>query len=165
MLATRPAKTSDAPAWFESAAEIIRQELRSLVAGAPKDSLQQSSILLNIVLGAEHPVAKQVAALAQANQSAAARQAAAEKQRVYQKLLAEKLLEEEWPDETELRAARMADKDAKTPVPERVWALRNVAGTLAMGGAGERARARQLLEQAVLLKQQWAEANDHPGEY
>jgi hypothetical protein len=32
-----------------------------------------------------------------------------------------------------------------------------------MGGPGERARARQLLEQAVLLKQQYAGAPDHPG--
>lgn len=32
-----------------------------------------------------------------------------------------------------------------------------------MGGPGERARARQLLEQAVLLKQQFAGAPDHPG--
>lgn len=37
------------------------------------------------------------------------------------------------------------------------------AGTLSMGGPGERARARQLLEQAVLLKQQYAGAPDHPG--
>ena len=32
-----------------------------------------------------------------------------------------------------------------------------------MGGPGERARARQLLEQAVLLKQQYAGAPGHPG--
>lgn len=37
------------------------------------------------------------------------------------------------------------------------------AGQLSMGGPGERARARQLLEQAVLLKQQFAGAPDHPG--
>lgn len=128
--------------------------------------------------------------------------------------------EEEWPDAAEIKAARRAEQDAKTPVPERCWALRNVAGwqgghaallvcrvfysaflcwtpsgrgihhlgkqcdsalsfqahtchaiiplpimtgTLSMGGAGERARARQLLEQAVLLKQQFAGAADHPG--
>lgn len=39
-----------------------------------------------------------------------------------------------------------------------------LAGTLSMGGPGERARARQLLEQAVQLKQQFAGAPDHPGE-
>lgn len=32
-----------------------------------------------------------------------------------------------------------------------------------MGGPGERARARQLLEQGVLLKQGFAGAKDHPG--
>ena len=117
--------------------------------------------------------------------------------------------EEEWPDAKEIKAARRAEEEAKTPVPERCWALRNVAGaagagrlglavgrnrdvvllwqtcktgvwftrlaaafapchpplagTLSMGGPGERARARQLLEQAVLLKQGFAGAKDHPG--
>lgn len=139
---------------------------------------------------------------------------------------------EEWPDTAEIKAARRAEEEAKTPIPERCWALRNVAGgctsegagcdsaggergrlseeagmqgggggalhkrcataclpaclpalpqpqcrltgaallaallpagTLSMGGAGERARARKLLEQAVLLKQQFAGAPDHPG--
>ena len=114
--------------------------------------------------------------------------------------------EEEWPDAKEIKAARRAEEEAKTPIPERCWALRNVAGaaaecggvgkvrvmllgirrvagyaagalagyrcgivfcclpgTLSMGGPGERARARQLLEQAVQLKQQFAGAPDHPG--
>ena len=62
-----------------------------------------------------------------------------------------------------MRAARAADREAKTPIPERIWALRNVAGTLGLGASpGERARARQLLEQAVLMKQRLAGAPDHP---
>jgi hypothetical protein len=36
--------------------------------------------------------------------------------------------EEEWPDAAESKAARLAEREAKTPVPERCWALRNVAG-------------------------------------
>lgn len=163
MLHDRPAKVSDAPAWFESAAEIVRQELRELVVGAPQDSLQVPATLLSLVLGPDHPLAREMASIAEANQSPITRQLAQEKQRIYQTELAEKLLEEEWPDETEMRAARMADKEAKTPIPERVWALRNVAGTLAMGGPGERAKARKFLEQAVKLKQKFAGAPDHPG--
>ena len=73
------------------------------------------------------------------------------------------MLEEEWPDEDEVRAARMAVREEATPVPERAWALRNVASTLALGGPGERARARSLLEKAVLLKEQWLENDQHPG--
>ncbi len=47
-----------------------------------------------------------------------------------QAALAAKLLEEEWPDQAETAAARLAEREAATPVPERVWALRNVASTL-----------------------------------
>ena len=36
--------------------------------------------------------------------------------------------EEEWPDAKEIKAARRAEEEAKTPIPERCWALRNVAG-------------------------------------
>jgi hypothetical protein len=134
------------------------------VVGAPQDSLRLPATVISTCLGPDHPVAVELAALADANQSVLARQQAVERQRRLQAELAAKLVEEEWPDETEMRAARMADREAKTPIPERVWALKNVAGTLAMGGLGERARARKLLEQAVLLKQQFAGAADHPGE-
>jgi hypothetical protein len=44
-----------------------------------------------------------------------------------------------------------------------VWALRNVGATLALGGPGERARARQMLERAALLKARWVGAERHPG--
>ena len=81
----------------------------------------------------------------------------------YQAELAAQLLEEEWPDEDEVRAARMAVREEATPVPERAWALRNVASTLALGGPGERARARTLLEKAVTLKEQWLDDVEHPG--
>lgn len=77
--------------------------------------------------------------------------------------LAAQLLEEEWPDEDEVRAARMQVREEATPVPERAWALRNVAATLSLGGAGERARARTLLEKAVTLKEQWLNDVEHPG--
>lgn len=81
----------------------------------------------------------------------------------FQAELAAQLLEEEWPDEDEVRAARMAVREEATPVPERAWALRNVASTLALGGPGERARARTLLEKAVTLKEQWLDDKEHPG--
>ncbi len=77
--------------------------------------------------------------------------------------LSAKLLEESWPDYRELAAARIQEQEANTPIPERVWALRNVARTLAMGGMGERTRARGLLEQAVGLKQVYCGGPDHPG--
>ena len=57
----------------------------------------------------------------------------------------------------------MEAREEATPVPERAWALRNVASTLALGGPGERARARTLLEKAVTLKEQWLDSKEHPG--
>lgn len=77
--------------------------------------------------------------------------------------LAERLVEFEWPDRSELAAARQAEIEATTPIPERVWALKNVGSTLAMGGPGERARARHLLERAVDLKREFVGSRKHPG--
>jgi hypothetical protein len=159
----RPIRTSDAPAWFEAAAALVREQLRVAVRGAAPDSLEPWAAVLTAALGGlDHPVAAEATALAAANVSPAEAARRVEKERARQAELAAKLLEEEWPDAEEIKAARLAERDANTPIAERVWALRNVAGTLAMGGPGERSRARQLLEQAVQLKQQWADAPDHP---
>lgn len=54
--------------------------------------------------------------------------------------------EEEWPDAAEIKAARRAEQDAKTPVPERCWALRNVAGIYGAGRL-ERCKARPAAQQ------------------
>ena len=78
--------------------------------------------------------------------------------------IAASLLEEEWPDSSDIAAERAAAREANTPLPERIWALRNVAATLALGGPGELARARQLLEKALQLKQESVSgAAEHPG--
>ncbi|KAI3436380.1 hypothetical protein D9Q98_002434 [Chlorella vulgaris] len=162
-LAERPSATSDAPAWFEATASLARSSLQAAAAGAAKDSLQLSADIVADVLGSNNPVAEQLERLAAATLSAEAKKAQEERERRKAAELAAKLLAEEWPDAAETKAARLAEREAKTPVPERCWALRNVAGQLSMGGPGERARARSLLEQAVLLKQQYAGAADHPG--
>ena len=78
--------------------------------------------------------------------------------------IAASLLEEEWPDSSDIAAERAAEREAATPLPERIWALRNVAATLALGGPGELARARQLLEKALQLQQEsLGGAAEHPG--
>jgi hypothetical protein len=84
---------------------------------------------------------------------------------VLQAALAASLVAEEWPDASELAADRAAARDAATPVPERVWALRNVAATAAMSGAGGVARAVQLLDKALALKQEWVGSAEHPSEH
>lgn len=163
MLYDRPAQSSDAPAWFESAVALVRTRLGEILRPSPPDSLEPYAACINAALGTSHPVAEQVSKLAEENVSAVERARRMEKERVRQAALAAKLLEEEWPDAAEIRAARYMEKEAQTPVAERVWALKNVAGTLAMGGPGEKVRAKQLLLQAVQLKQQFAGATDHPA--
>lgn len=90
-------------------------------------------------------------------------EARAQRAMLFEAELSAALLEESWPDYRELAAARLQEQEANTPLPERVWALRNVARTLALGGEGERSRARGLLEQAVGLKQVFCGAPSHPG--
>ena len=48
-------------------------------------------------------------------------------------------------------------------VPERVWALRNVSATAAMGGPSGAARAVQLLDKALALKEEWVGSPEHPS--
>ena len=57
-LAERPWGTSDAPAWFEATAAVVRTKLREAAGGAPRDSLQLPATLLAAVLGAANPVAE-----------------------------------------------------------------------------------------------------------
>ena len=162
-LYARPARESDAPAWFETCVEFCRRRLSEAFAGSPPDSLAPVSSLMTAVLGESHPIAVELADMAERNTSAQTKLAVAERERARKAILAAKLLEEEWPDEEEMRMARAKEREAKTPVTERIWALRNVASSLAIGNPGEVARARQLLEQAVLLKQDMCEAKDHPA--
>lgn len=162
-LYARPAREADAPAWFETCAEFCRQRLNETFEGSPPDSLSPLSSLMTVVLGGSHPIAVELADLAERNTSEQAKLAAAERERARKAILAARLLEEEWPDEEEMRKARARERESKTPVTERIWALRNVASSLAIGTPGEMSRARQLLEQAVLLKQDMCESKDHPA--
>jgi hypothetical protein len=162
-LYARPSKESGAPAWFEQCVEFCRQRMRESFAEAAPDSLGTHSVLLSQVLTEDHPIALEMARIADLNVSLEQKNALKEKDRARKALLAAKLLEEEWPDEAELRKARAKEREAKTPVTERIWALKNVASSLALGNLGEVSRARKLLEQAVLLKQDMCESSDHPA--
>eukprot|EP00891_Asterochloris_glomerata_P007283 jgi/Astpho2/7283/fgenesh1_pg.00113_%23_86_t len=163
MYATRPAKQIEASPWYEDAIEIVRQELRQIYKAAQKDSLGPAGGLAAAVLGPRHPVAVLMGEMVEGNMSAGALRQRREQQKLAEAALAAKLLEEEWPDQAVTAAARLAEREAATPVPERVWALRNVASTLALGSMGEKARARRLLEQAVALKEQWVGSTEHPS--
>jgi hypothetical protein len=162
-LYARPAKESAAPAWFEVCAEFCRERLRESFAASPPDSLDPISSLVSVVLGGSHPIAVELAELAVRNVSSEQKIERERELARKARILASRLLEEEWPAEDELRKARARDREAKTPVTERIWALRNVASSLALGSRGEVGRARKLLEQAVILKQDLCESKEHPA--
>eukprot|EP00873_Tetraselmis_striata_P000543 jgi/Tetstr1/420807/TSEL_011883.t1 len=163
VLDLRPSKTSDAPAWFEAAAALSRRLLAHSCQGAAEDSLSPVAQAVMHALPDSHPITNALLELEQRNLSALTRAMMEEKQRIIQAELQERLLKEEWPDREELAAARMEEIEANTPVPERCWALRNVAGTLTMGGPGERQRALTMLERALALKEQYYKSQLHPG--
>ena len=61
------------------------------------------------------------------------------------------------------RARQMQRTRDASPIPERAWALRNVAGTLALGSHGPSPRAREMYEEALRLKQAYLGSDVHPG--
>ena len=77
--------------------------------------------------------------------------------------LAKRLVAIEIPDRSERTALRVKEAEKAVPIPERVWALRNVAATSAMGGRDGQVRARGLLERAIHLKQGFVGSPQHPG--
>jgi hypothetical protein len=67
------------------------------------------------------------------------------------------------PDRAEQAAIKLREIQDSVPIPERVWALRNVGSTSAMGGPEGRSRARKLLDQAIALKLELVGGIKHPG--
>ena len=60
-------------------------------------------------------------------------------------------------------SARADKRKAAVPPAERIWALRNVAQTLALGGRKSWPQARDMLQEAVQLKQCLVGSTQHPG--
>ncbi|KAK9812198.1 hypothetical protein WJX73_003598 [Symbiochloris irregularis] len=140
---------------------VALQALRAALLNSPKDSLTSLAQVMEVVLGAGHPLMTELRALAETNMSEGARRRRLELQKLSEARHAAAILEEEYPDTDERKKASAAARDAATPIPERVWALRNVGTTL---GLGEPAKGRQYLEKAVLLKRQWLDDDPrHPG--
>ena len=69
----------------------------------------------------------------------------------------------EIPDRSERTALKIKEAEKAVPIPERVWALRNVGETSAMGGGNGVFRARSLLERALQLKESFVGSSRHPG--
>ena len=109
---------------------------------------------------------------------------AAEKKRRLDAALKARVLEQEWPDrqqtstelyvpfflsvnaQTVLCSYRLKEREELTPIPERVWAFRNVARTLTMSGSPSEAALNQsidLLKKALRLQQKYLGSPKHPG--
>ena len=75
-------------------------------------------------------------------------------------------LEEKRKRFASLRKSGGANKSEGTsPIPEKAWALRNVAGTLAIKSDSPQAilQAKQMYQESVRLKQEYLGSEDHPG--
>lgn len=114
-------------------------------------------------LGDEHPVAKHVLHRAEKNMSNARKQIVVERQRALDALMADRLLEQERKSARELSDEQALEKEALIPVPERVWALRNIAATMALGDRSSRVKARELYSKAVELQREYLGSHKHPG--
>lgn len=97
------------------------------------------------------------------NMSTARKQAVVERQRALDALMAERLLEQERKSARELSDEQALEKEALTPVPERVWALRNIAATMALGDWRSRDKARELYSKAIELQKEYLGDQKHPG--
>lgn len=150
------------PSSAAAAASFARSHLAALTAGAPLDSLAPWAVYMEAILADGHLVAAIARDLSEKNMSPAIRREMKNRRLAEEAALAEALVQEEWPDASESAAARVAQREATTPIPERVWALRNVAATSALGGPAGAARAVQLLQQALQLKEEDLGDSSHP---
>lgn len=98
--------------------------------------------------------------------SPARRQAALEKQQRLDAIARARILEEQWPDRRQIAAELIKEREEKTPIPERVWAMRNVAKTLLISSSTSESaltKAKNLMEDAIQLQREHFNAPDHPG--
>lgn len=114
-------------------------------------------------LGDDQPVAKHVLNLAEKNMTNARKQIVVERQRVLDALMAERLLEQERKSARELSDEQAVEKEALIPIPERVWALRNIASTMALGDRSSKVKARELFSNAIELQREYLGNQKHPG--
>lgn len=127
---------------------------------------QHSYLHLQMVcwtIGDDHPVAKHILILADSNMTIARKQAVVERQRSLDSLKAEQLLEQERLSAREMPDERALERQELTPVPERLWALRNIAATMALGDRRSREKARELYTKALDLQRSDMAEDKHPG--
>jgi hypothetical protein len=113
-------------------------------------------------MGDDHPITVHMLELADKNVSLKKKKAVVERQRALDELVAQ-LQSEEKLSSAEISARLALEKQDLIPVPERVWALRNTAATMALGDARSRAKAKDIFEMALQLQRQHLADPCHPG--
>eukprot|EP00892_Ulva_mutabilis_P007024 jgi/Ulvmu1/4694/UM002_0425.1 len=155
----RPAKgTCD-----EHVVDLMCQWLTSRLSSAPPDGLLDIAEMACWTIGDDHPIAKHVLILAEENMSSERKQAVVNRQRALDAIMAEQLLKQERQSARELSDEQALEKHELTPVPERVWALRNIAATMALGDRKSKEKARELYSKALQLQRSYLTDDRHPG--
>lgn len=149
---------------------LARRQLELLARAAPTDTLAPLSASLSRLLGRQHPVAAVMRQLAEQNTSPGARAMREMRQQQRQLARARKLLQ----GPATSASGGLLDTQALVPVPERTWALRNVANAMLRSGATAAAAADggggAAAEEAVGMLRQAAQLSadhygpEHPGQ-
>ncbi|CAG9462653.1 unnamed protein product [Pedinophyceae sp. YPF-701] len=145
----------------EDALQLAADMVRTATQGAPPDSIAPAAATIVRCLPEGHPVAREIVSIASANASAEFKRFVEARLRAAKRRAADRAAEDVFNDRRTSVAGRVLADQAATPIPERVWAMRNVASTLASGG--QLGQARKMMEEAVELMEQYLGSDDHPG--
>ena len=96
-------------------------------APATPDAWLGASEVVAHVLGDAHPLARHVEQLVESGLSSAERTRRRVNREREEEARVQRILEEEWPDYAERARMNADEAEARTPAPEKAWALRNVA--------------------------------------
>lgn len=114
-------------------------------------------------IGDKHPITLHMLEAAEKNLSLERKMAVVKRQRALDELV-EKLQSKDKMTSSEISAELALEKEDLIPVPERVWALRNTASTMALAeDKRSRAKARDLFEMALQLQRGHVNDPGHPG--
>lgn len=153
-------------ALYESITPLLQDLLTVQCQQSKPDTLQCQSTALSYSLADGNPIIEWFESLSRTNMSPSRRQAAQEKQQRLDAIARARILEEQWPDRRQIAAELIKEREEKTPVPERVWAMRNVAKTLLISSSTSESaltKAKNLIEDAIQLQREHFSTPDHPG--
>jgi len=154
----RPGKEVAASPWFEASVALARAVLKGDADKAEEGALVPVSDCVARVLGDSHPISREVERLARERMGAEERRRREAQRAADEERRVQRMLDEEWPEYSERARMRVEAAEEATPLPEKAWALRNVA--LA---CGDEERARDMLRMAVGYMERHVQGDSHPA--